>query len=105
MKKNNSLNEDDFITVIPSHEAFDDFHGKRVVIEKLYFWHDNTFDHPINDRTINQFLLHVKMFGATVFPDHPGLGCLSINGDKKYEKGEVTVHQILYKGDVIYCKS
>ena len=93
-----------FIIVIP-YSQNQVTYCKEIVVSNLYFWHNNTFHHPINDETIALFLLHVKMFGATVFPENPKKGCLSINGDNNYEPGETAVSQIHYKGDVIYCRS
>ena len=103
MNKEIQMN-DDFITVIPSQHA-NNSQQKRIVISTLYFWHCNSFHHRINDLTIHQFLLHVKMFGATVFPENPEKGCLAIDGGKQYKPGEAPVSEIHYKGQLIYCRS
>ena len=92
------------ITVIPYFECHPPSYTE-VVVNKLYFWYNNTFSHPINDETISRFLLNVKMFGATIFPERPEKGCISLDGDKSFDPGEIMVSQIHYKGDVIYCRS
>lgn len=93
------------IIVIPFHPTNVNMVFNQLKIDRLYFWHKNTFDHPVNEETFNYFLFHAKLYGATVFPGCPELGCKAINVSASLEQGEMDVNQILYKGQIVYTKS
>lgn len=97
-------NGDAYITVIPYCPHSNDNSRIELIIKRLYFWYNETFDHMVNDETITQFLKQAQMFGATVYPDCPELGC-SANYEEDYKNGEAAVSEILYKGQVIYSKA
>jgi hypothetical protein len=92
------------IIVIPCNLFSLDALFRPLQIDKLYFWHQNTFNHPVTEQTLKYFLFHVQLFGATVYPDCPELGCSAINSSAFLNKGESAVSQIHYKGQLIYCR-
>ena len=71
-------------------------------IDKLYFWYKNTFDHPVNSETLRFFLFHAHLYGATVYPECPELGCIAVNNPASLSNGEKDVNEISYNGEVIY---
>lgn len=97
---------DTYITVIPYCPHCSEYFRKEIIVERLCFWLDNTINHPVNDESIKQFLRNVSLFGASVYPDYPELGCFAINGDESFNPtGKTGVSEIHYKGEVIYCRS
>jgi len=101
-----SNNGDAQITVIPYCPHCSKQHRRKIVIRTLCFWFNNTINHPVDDESIQQFLKNVQMFGASVYPDFPELGCFAINGDESFSPaGKTRVGEIHYKGEVIYCRS
>lgn len=103
MQENNS--NSNCIIVVPFHPVSVNFVFNSLRIDKLYFWYKDTFDHPVNEETIKYFLHHAKLFGATVYPDCPELGCIAINVPECYNKGETSVDQIKYKGELVYLRT
>lgn len=101
----NTMKGDENITVIPYCPQLSTGNTTSILISKLCFWFNNKFNHEVNHDSINAFMLHVKLFGASVYPDYPELGCYAINGDEITGiQGKVLVGEIHYKGEVIYCR-
>jgi hypothetical protein len=93
------------IIVVPFYPIAPNVIFKQLNIDRLFFWHKGTFDHTVNEETLKFFLFHVQLFGATVYPDCPELGCIAINAPAEYNNGETGVNQIHYKGQVVYCRN
>ena len=102
---NLNSNGDAHITVIPFCPHNSENRRIELLVRRLYFWYNETFDHLVNDETVTQFLKQARMFGATIYPDCPELGCSAINCEENYKNGEAAVNEIHYKGQVIYCRS
>jgi hypothetical protein len=90
------------VQVIPSCPCSRDVLNERITIHRLNFWYNGSYTHPVTEITIQAFLRHTQLYGATMFLQSPQLGCFSLNGDPHYQNGEVTVAQIIYLGEVIY---
>jgi hypothetical protein len=78
--------------------------GQPVTIFHLHFWYNDQLEHPINEETIQWFLLNAAIFGAAVHPHQPEKGCSAVNGDPVCTDGQSPVWQICYKGSLIYCR-
>jgi hypothetical protein len=92
------------IIVIPFDWTTFEVIEKRLVVYKLYFWHDDSYDHAVNEQNLNLFLLQLKMFKPTIYPNAQELKCCALNVPFAYQHGEAGVHQIHYKGQVVYCR-
>ena len=103
MQENNS--NGNCILVVPFYPFASNAIFDPLRIEKLYFWHKETFDHPVNEETLKFFLFHAQLFGASVYPGCPELGCIAINVPAEYSNGETGVNQIHYKGEVVYSRN
>lgn len=102
MQENNS--NGNCIKVIPFNLITMDIMPDPLSIEKLCFWYNQKFNHPVSEETLKFFLSHVVLFGAIVFPNSPELGCIAINASANYSKDEAGVNQIVYKGELIYSR-
>ena len=98
-------NGDAHITVIPYCLYGNEKVRQKIKTQTLCFWFDNTIYHPVNDESIKHFLMHVKMFGASINPDKPESGCFAINAGESLNPVYQSVSEIHYKGQVIYCRS
>jgi hypothetical protein len=101
-----SSGDDQFITIIPYCPERPDRFREKIVIRKLNFACNDVYAHPVNDESIRKFLLHIKLFGASFYPDFPEFGCYAINADEVFTPGDKCgVSEIHYKGEVIFCRS
>lgn len=99
-------NKCDYITIIPYCPHCAAIYRNKIVVRKLCFWSENKFDHTVTEASLKQFLLHVKIYGASVYPDFPELGCYAIDGDKTFSPaGKTGVSEIHYNGEVIWCRN
>ena len=100
-----NCNGDTYITVIPFCSHCKKNFRREIIVHKLCFWFNESFDHRVNDESIREFLSNVKMFGASIYPDYPELGCFAINRNEIFSPaGKTGVGEIYYKGEVIYCR-
>jgi len=97
-----TLTTQNFIKVIPQNLFPDEGSDISLQISKLCYWCDGEAEHPVNDVTVGVFLKYANLYDVFVYPEQPELGCYAIDGDIQPEKGEINVHEIYYKGNLIY---
>lgn len=76
----------------------------RLIVHKLTFWHNKTYDHPVNEKNVERFLSQLKIFKPTVNLNAPELRCCAVDVPSVYNNGEAGVYQIHYMGEVVYCR-
>lgn len=99
---------DNYITVIPYCPHCACHFRNPITIYKLCFWLNDKLDHTVTEETVQQFLIQAKLFGATVYPDYPELGCYAINSNNEEQyspTGKTGVNEISYNGQIIYCRA
>lgn len=100
-----SLTDQNFITVIP-HLAFPNLeYPVRLQIKKLRYWNEGQCEHAVTVANLELFLLNAKLYNVSIYPEQPELGCYAMDGDIQPEKGERHVHEIYYEGHLIYRHS
>ncbi|GEP97687.1 hypothetical protein [Chitinophaga cymbidii] len=100
-----SLTNENFITVIP-HLAFPNLkHPVCLEIKKLRYWNEGQCEHSVTEETIELFLRNAQLYNVSIYPEQPELGCYAMDGEIQPEKGERQVHEIFYKGHLIYRHS
>lgn len=93
---------ENFIVVIPFGSMVDGSSPCSIRIEKLCYWHDRNCEHPVNDGTVGLFLRNADLYNVSVYPAHPDLGWYAMDSDIQPDNGEAKVHEIYYKGNLIY---
>jgi hypothetical protein len=99
---------DNHVTVIPYCPHCACHFRNPVTIYKLCFWLNDKLDHTVSEESVQQFLLQAKLFGATVYPDYPELGCFAIdnnNNEQFCPTGKTVVNEIRYNGQIIYRRT
>jgi hypothetical protein len=97
---------EDHITVIPFCPHCACQFRNPIIVYKLCFWLNNKLDHVVTKESVSQFILQAKLYGATIYPDYPELGCYAINTDEQFSPaGKTRVSEIHYRDKVIYSGS
>ncbi|WP_143774021.1 hypothetical protein [Niastella vici] len=97
---------EDHVTVIPFCPHCACHFRNPVIVYKLCFWFNDKLDHVVTEQSVQQFLLQANLYGATIYPDYPELGCYAINTDEQFSPaGKTRVSEIHYRGHVIYSRS